>query len=56
MNIIDEIQEAERIAGGVRDLMIIFEDPAIKVIPNSVYVVVENAMDKMIGLLKNAAS
>ena len=56
LSVLDKIQEAERIANGVRDLMLIFEDPAVKVIPNSVFTIVENAMDKMIELLEEVNS
>lgn len=54
LNDLDKINEAKRLIGGVRDSMIMMENSAVMETKESVYYMLESALEKAASLLEEA--
>lgn len=53
---LDKVNEAQRIVNGVRDNIISLENSKTKLIPNTICIVLEVALDRACYLLNDVAS
>lgn len=53
---LDKIQEARRIIKGVRDSMVMIENSSVRETQNSIYYMLETALEKAASLLDEAAA
>lgn len=53
---LDKVNEAQRIVNGVRDNILSLENSKIKLIPNTICIVLEVALDRACCLLNDVAS
>ena len=56
LNDLDRINEAKHIISGVKDNMIMMDNSSVKEVQNSIYYVMENALEKAVTLLDDVAA
>ena len=53
---LDKLQEAKRLIGGVKDSMIMMENSSIRETQDSVYYMLENALEQAAALLEEVSA